>query len=253
MIQFFRKIRQNLLSNGLTGQYLKYAVGEIILVVIGILIAIQINNWNEERKDRMIENQILDEMLISLKSDNSTFQRLEQRLMDKDSAIQKTLGFKEKGILPSGKVFGDLINVARQSIKFSYDLSPYEKLVALGINKMSDKPLLLAINKYYTQELPRSAKFIESIEKEYEPKRSETIREAVNRGVLKRFFIKRDGDERWSVMYNSNPNRLLEDEKFNQSLIDEFQYMSGSLNRIRSLTEKNEILIDLLEKKLSTK
>jgi hypothetical protein len=50
MIKFFRKIRQNLLSEGKTGKYLKYAVGEIILVVIGILIALQINNWNEKRK-----------------------------------------------------------------------------------------------------------------------------------------------------------------------------------------------------------
>jgi hypothetical protein len=50
MIKFFRKIRQNLLSEGKTGKYLKYAVGEIVLVVIGILIALGINNWNEQVK-----------------------------------------------------------------------------------------------------------------------------------------------------------------------------------------------------------
>lgn len=50
MFKFFRKIRQNLLSEGKTTKYFKYAVGEIVLVVIGILIALQINNWNEERK-----------------------------------------------------------------------------------------------------------------------------------------------------------------------------------------------------------
>jgi hypothetical protein len=53
MIKFFRKIRQNLLMENKTGKYLKYAIGEIVLVVIGILIALQINNWNEERKDRL--------------------------------------------------------------------------------------------------------------------------------------------------------------------------------------------------------
>ncbi len=51
MIKFFRKIRQNLLSEGKTGKYFKYAIGEIILVVIGILIALSINNWNENRKE----------------------------------------------------------------------------------------------------------------------------------------------------------------------------------------------------------
>jgi hypothetical protein len=51
MIQFFRKIRYSLMNQNQTGRYLKYAIGEIILVVIGILIALQINNWNETRKD----------------------------------------------------------------------------------------------------------------------------------------------------------------------------------------------------------
>ncbi len=58
MIKFFRKIRQNLLSEENTGNYLKYALGEIVLVVIGILIALQINNWNEQRKTD-IKEQIL--------------------------------------------------------------------------------------------------------------------------------------------------------------------------------------------------
>jgi len=47
MIKFFRKIRQNLLRENKTRKYYKYAIGEITLVVIGILIALQINNWNE--------------------------------------------------------------------------------------------------------------------------------------------------------------------------------------------------------------
>jgi hypothetical protein len=50
MIKIFRNIRQNLLSEGKTSKYFKYAIGEIFLVVIGILIALQINNWNENRK-----------------------------------------------------------------------------------------------------------------------------------------------------------------------------------------------------------
>ncbi len=51
MIKLFRNIRKNLLNEGKTTRYFKYAIGEIILVVIGILIALQINNWNEGRKD----------------------------------------------------------------------------------------------------------------------------------------------------------------------------------------------------------
>lgn len=51
MIKFFRKIRYSLMSENKTGKYFKYAIGEIVLVVIGILIALQINNWNESRKN----------------------------------------------------------------------------------------------------------------------------------------------------------------------------------------------------------
>jgi len=66
MINFFRKIRQNLLSENKAGKYLKYAIGEIVLVVIGILIALQINNWNERRKIRNAEIEILKNLKTEL-------------------------------------------------------------------------------------------------------------------------------------------------------------------------------------------
>ena len=59
MIKFFRKIRYNFMETGKTTKYFKYAIGEIILVVIGILIALQINNWNTAQKDIAKEQQIL--------------------------------------------------------------------------------------------------------------------------------------------------------------------------------------------------
>jgi hypothetical protein len=59
MIQLFRKIRQKLLQEGKVINYLKYAIGEILLVVIGILIALQVNNWNENRKTYIKELALL--------------------------------------------------------------------------------------------------------------------------------------------------------------------------------------------------
>ncbi|MFN2373105.1 MAG: DUF6090 family protein [Cyclonatronaceae bacterium] len=75
MLKFFRKIRQNLLLEGKTGKYLKYAIGEILLVVVGILIALQVNNWNEVRKERIQEHILLTRLhaetrtLVALTSD----------------------------------------------------------------------------------------------------------------------------------------------------------------------------------------
>ncbi|MFD2586976.1 DUF6090 family protein [Croceitalea marina] len=69
MIKFFRKIRQKLLSENKFSKYLIYAVGEIILVVIGILIALQINNWNESRKLTDTEKQFTLSLNKDLKQD----------------------------------------------------------------------------------------------------------------------------------------------------------------------------------------
>jgi len=59
MLTFFRRIRKGLLDIGAARKYLLYAIGEIALVVIGILIALQINNWNQERLNRLEEQQLL--------------------------------------------------------------------------------------------------------------------------------------------------------------------------------------------------
>lgn len=59
MINFFRRIRQKLITEGNLARYLIYAIGEILLVVIGILIALQINNWNEQNKTKELEKALL--------------------------------------------------------------------------------------------------------------------------------------------------------------------------------------------------
>ncbi|MDB9961778.1 DUF6090 family protein, partial [Oceanihabitans sp.] len=69
MIKFFRHIRKSLLMENKTGKYFKYAIGEIVLVVIGILIALQINNWNENRINNNRLKSYLTEIIKDLKTD----------------------------------------------------------------------------------------------------------------------------------------------------------------------------------------
>lgn len=73
MIKFFRHIRQSLIMRNQTRKYFKYAFGEIVLVVIGILIALQINNWNEDRKSAMQEELYLNRLIIENGEDLATF------------------------------------------------------------------------------------------------------------------------------------------------------------------------------------
>ena len=80
MITFFRKFRQKLLAQNRVTRYLAYAVGEILLVVIGILIALQVNNWNEERKNNKIREVFRSSLKKDLQADTSYLKATIQKL-----------------------------------------------------------------------------------------------------------------------------------------------------------------------------
>lgn len=88
MIKFFRHIRKKLLGENRFTKYLVYAIGEIVLVVIGIMIALQVNNWNNRRaqdeKTVAILNQIIDELII----DVDVIQDANEYYLFKDSLIE---------------------------------------------------------------------------------------------------------------------------------------------------------------------
>ncbi len=73
MIKFFRQIRQRMIKENRVSKYLLYAIGEIVLVVIGILIALAINNWNEDRKLQNEELSLLAEIKTSLITNHAEF------------------------------------------------------------------------------------------------------------------------------------------------------------------------------------
>ncbi len=70
MLTFLRKIRRSLIESGSVRNYILYALGEVTLVVIGILIALQINNWNEWRKEREKEKEVLEDIMKNLIRNN---------------------------------------------------------------------------------------------------------------------------------------------------------------------------------------
>lgn len=88
MLKFFRKIRQNLIMENKTSKYFKYAIGEIVLVVIGILIALQINTWNQNRQDRIQEQQILNQLL---KEYTNNLNQLNQKIEIRNEIIKSSL------------------------------------------------------------------------------------------------------------------------------------------------------------------
>ena len=74
MIKFFRKIRKRLLSENKFGYYLIYGIGEVILIVIGILLALYLNNINSEQKSNLVEIKLLNELKANIKSSIKSFE-----------------------------------------------------------------------------------------------------------------------------------------------------------------------------------
>jgi Family of unknown function (DUF6090) len=74
MIRLFRNIRQKLASENKVMAYLRYAIGEILLVMIGILLALQVNNWNELRKQSIAETEFLEGVKKDLTQDKEYIQ-----------------------------------------------------------------------------------------------------------------------------------------------------------------------------------
>lgn len=88
MIKFFRRLRQKYLAENKITNYIFYAIGEIVLVVIGILLALQINNWNQEKQNRKQEQQILSQLLEEY---NSNLDQIESKIAIRNDILSSAL------------------------------------------------------------------------------------------------------------------------------------------------------------------
>ena len=91
MLTFLRKIRKSLIESGTTQKYLLYAIGEIALVVIGILIALQINNWNESKNDYNLSQEYLHRIRADIAKDTGDFKAIINYGIDLRERIKESL------------------------------------------------------------------------------------------------------------------------------------------------------------------
>ncbi len=95
MIPFFRKLRKQLADDNKPLKYLRYAIGEIVLVVIGILIALQINAWNAKRIDVQKEKEYINRLTSELKKEISSFKDLQTEYEDRMSGLERIVSIWE--------------------------------------------------------------------------------------------------------------------------------------------------------------
>lgn len=129
MIKIFRKIRQNLILEGKTANYIKYAIGEIVLVVIGILIALSINNWNENRKSVQIGKTYINEIYKDLQKDIVILNEVLDRLNEQSEAAENILNIFDT----PGHPITDTLQFSKD-----YSLSSWPLIVEREPNTYSD-------------------------------------------------------------------------------------------------------------------
>ncbi len=125
MIKFFRKIRQNLLMENKTSKYFKYAIGEIVLVVFGILIALQVNNWNNNRLENNRAHHFME--------------KLETQIEDNLTRVEMVLDNKQKHV----KITNQLFHIIGSGVK---GISIDKKLDSLISVNIYDSHLNLNMN-----------------------------------------------------------------------------------------------------------
>ncbi len=162
MIKFFRKIRQRFLTENKFSKYLLYAIGEIVLVVIGILIALQINNWNERKKSLNSEVYILTEILKNLNEDNQLVGDIIQQRKKAKDAIDYLIKFVNNEDINSNLIEDNMVNLLTFERYFPIN-NAYEILKSKGL-QLSNDTLTTNISRYYDYEQKKIGRSIEDIE-----------------------------------------------------------------------------------------
>jgi len=230
MIKFFRKIRYDLMEKNKTGKYLKYAIGEIVLVVIGILIALQINNFNEQRKDSEKEQVVLKQLKEDYETD---LNQLRQKMEMRDEIVLSALNVL-KAIDYPDKIVRDslIINLAKVDNDPTFDPIENDLISSGNLRLIENEKLKRLLSNWSSdvialQEL--EATWSNKIVQQYEP-------------LLSKLGITRDVSDYW---VNSNNQSGMLDE--NSYVIETVIGSSKNSSSIHEITNSRDIEANVSE------
>ena len=173
MIKFFRHIRKRLVTDppehtfsvragNKFSKYLLYAIGEIILVVIGILIALSINNWNENNKSKKDEHYVLTEVLKNLEEDAVLVDEIITQRQKTKTAVVSLQDFVNSGTIDTDLLQFHLANLLTFERYFPIN-NAYEIMKSKGL-QLTNNELTTKISRYYDYEQPKMSSSILDIE-----------------------------------------------------------------------------------------
>lgn len=143
MIKFFRKLRFDLIETGKTRKYLKYAIGEIILVMIGILLALQVNNWNNRRIEKSKEQAILKNLQIDFKNNIDNLDLAYNRFNEAYQASVMLLEIiKDDKVINPTKVEQLIDDIVNKPMSFDFITGSINEIINTGSLHLIRDPAL---------------------------------------------------------------------------------------------------------------
>ncbi len=241
MIKLFRNIRKTLLTEGKTANYFKYAIGEIVLVMIGILLALQINNWNESRKDRAFEVKMLHEVRNELIKDTMYFKMIKKRA---ESALEG--GMYMMQIYTETETNSDSISkygkMMQIGFQYIYHKGAYEAIKSTGIDKISNDSVRMLLTDFYDFGLPRAQNFIEDDDSK-KMSRMEQLRLLADIQ-----FIKMPNGQ---TIPDITPKKsFIGNSALMDYIMTRTGYNSNAIGRLESLLRSSEHLLKVLDREL---
>lgn len=239
MIKLFRNIRKTLVAEGKTTNYLKYAIGEIVLVVVGILIALSINNWNEKRIDKQKEQVFLNQLFNDFETNDSIIKvGLKQ--------YQNTLKFINVIL----KHTGPKVNVPK-------DLAILDSLMGLNFPKIdlvygslnfSSQQIDLLKN----QQLKVALSTFPSLYSSYKDQENQMKDLTINqRHVHQKYMSLLNYETDFKQeKFKSDTLGWLRDREFQNITVDKKWITGGTINEINKLKKQNQLIIDLIYKEV---
>ena len=248
MIKFFRAIRRRLIIKDKMYKYTAYAIGEIFLVVIGILIALQVNNWNTSKKEKKFEINILSEIKTSLEGDLNVLQYgMLSRVDTKKKALQEVLEMRNTGQSYPDSLILVKYNTINSGLSLGINQGPYETLKSVGLDKISNDPIRSLLSEVYDVEVPRILGIIEFMDEE-QGNAIEKMR--LHNSLWKRVQI-RQADNSWKIVSKPLHDNILHTSTFLDRIKIEQDLANIYTFWINMLSDLLEDAILEIEKELS--
>jgi len=239
MIPFFRKIRKTLADDNKPLKYLRYAIGEIVLVVIGILIALSINNWNNQKIRSNEEVSLLQDMVVDLNQNinvNNKVLKIHDYALNRNIALYQVLLKKTVDYDSTHLLIKSLISSATPT----YSTSAYKTISQIGLNIIQNDSLRKSIIRYYENVIPYA-----NAKANLDPKfQFQTLLKPY---YNKYFKIKLNSNDSIINTIN-NSDKMLDDNEFINELNDAIEWRETLMTIHKRGIKKAESLAKLINK-----